>query len=165
MRKLSSLSSIGLLAVAVPAAATSVSVSFVQPERYTDASYSHPYATEKDRAEVQRDIAQHFQRLAERRLPANEELRIEVLDVDLAGWFEPFRFRTAADVRIIRDIAWPRMKLRYTLLRDGQPLASGEEQLVDMNYLMNSNVYSGSDRLRYEKAMMDDWFEKRFSAH
>jgi hypothetical protein len=31
-----------------------------------------------------------------------------------------------------------------------------------MDFLRASNRYSSSDRLRYEKAMLDDWFERRF---
>ena len=30
-----------------------------------------------------------------------------------------------------------------------------------MNFLLSINRYPGADRLRYEKAMLDDWFEKR----
>lgn len=91
-----------------------------------DAAYSRAYASEKDRADVQRDIERHFQRLAERGLPAGDTPAIEVLDIDLAGWFEPFTFRTAAEVRIMRDVTWPRIKLRCALTRGDQLLASGE---------------------------------------
>lgn len=161
MHTMSSLFGTGLLAIAVPASAANVSVAFLQPENYADAGYSRSFASERDRAEVQRDIEQHLQRLAERSLPASDALKIEVLDIDLAGRFEPFRFRNGADVRIMRDITWPRIKLRYTLTRGDQVVASAEEQLADMNYLMSINRYSSGDRLRYEKVMLDDWFAKR----
>lgn len=128
-----------------------------------DAAYSRAYASEKDRADVQRDIERHFQRLAERGLPAGDTPAIEVLDIDLAGWFEPFTFRTAAEVRIMRDVTWPRIKLRCALTRGDQLLASGEEQVIEQNYLMTSNRYFVGDRLRYEKAMLDAWFERRIS--
>ena len=153
----------GLLAVAVPALAANVSVAFVQPENYADAGYTRSFASELDRADVQREIEQHLQRLAERGLLASEALKIEVLDIDLAGHFEPFRFRNGADVRVVRDVAWPRIKLRYTLTRDDRVVAGAEEQLADMNFLTSSNRYLSGDRLRYEKAMLDDWFERRFA--
>ncbi len=152
-----------LAALAAPASAADLAVAFVHPETYTDAAYSHSLASERDRAEVQRDIEQHLQRLAERSLPAGDALRIEVLDIDLAGHFEPFRFR-GADVRIVRDISAPRIKLRYTLSRGGQVLAQAEERLTDLGFLMGFNRYPASDRLRYEKAMLDEWFDKRFAA-
>ncbi len=62
---------------------------------------------------------------------------------------------------MVRDITWPRMTLRYTLSRGDQVLASGEDRLVDMNFMMSVNIYASSDPLRYEKAMLDDWFDKR----
>ncbi|MFT3665492.1 DUF3016 domain-containing protein [Piscinibacter sp.] len=160
----SRLAAAGLLAAAAATAgAAEFSVGFVHPETYTDAGYSRSPASERDRAEVMHDIEQHLQRLAERSLPAGDTLRIEVLDIDLAGHFEPFRFR-GADVRIVRDIAAPRIKLRYTLSRGGQVAAQAEERLTDLSFLMGFNRYPASDRLRYEKAMLDDWFDKRFAA-
>jgi hypothetical protein len=41
-------------------------------------------------------------------------------------------------------------------------VASAEELVSDMHYLMTSNRYMTGDRLRYEKAMLDDWFDRRF---
>ena len=32
-----------------------------------------------------------------------------------------------------------------------------------MNYLMSGNRYPSIDRLRYEKAMLDDWFDRRIA--
>jgi hypothetical protein len=94
-------------------------------------------------------------------LRANETLEIEVLDVDLAGRFEgwrPFAYNT----RIVRDITWPRIKVRYALRQDDRMLSSGEESITGMNYLMRATAPNYSDPLRYEKAMLDDWFRARF---
>ena len=143
------------------AAAADLTVVFVDPEHFTDAAYAHPNGTEEERAVVMRDVERHLATLAERGLGAGDALRIEVLDIDLAGWFGPFTWRTGIDLRVLRDITWPRIKLRYTLSRGDRVLASGEQHLSDLNYLMTVNRYSGSDRLRYEKAMLDDWFVRR----
>jgi hypothetical protein len=143
------------------ASAAELSVVFVHPEKFTDAVYSHPYGDAQERDVVLRDVERHLQGLADRGLPPGDSLRIEVLDIDLAGWFEPWRFRSYSNVRILRDITWPRIKLNYTLKRGDQVLASAEEQVVDLNYLMTVNRYSPDDRLRYEKAMLDEWFDKR----
>ena len=32
-----------------------------------------------------------------------------------------------------------------------------------MDYLASFNRYSGNDRLRYEKAMLDEWFARRIA--
>jgi len=149
-------------ACAAAQAAASLSVVFVNPEGFTDAIYSHPYGSQQERAEVLRDIERHLRQLADRELPAGDSLRIEVLNIDLAGWFEPWRNPGYADVRVLREVTWPRIKLRYPLTRGDQLLASAEEHVSDLNYLMTVNRYSVNDRLRYEKAMLDDWFDRRF---
>ena len=146
-------------------AATDLSVTFVNPEKYTDASYSSMFANASDRADVQRDIEQHLQTLGERYLAPGDALKIDVLDIDLAGRVEPLRSRVGNDVRVIRDIAWPRMTVRYTLTRGGQTAASREESLSDLNFLSSFNRYSSGDHLRYEKAMLDRWFAERFDSN
>ncbi|HEY1102603.1 MAG TPA: DUF3016 domain-containing protein [Burkholderiaceae bacterium] len=150
----------GMLA---PASAATLNITFAQPERYTDAAYRSALSTEKERAAVQRDIAQHLRQLTEKTLPADHALSIEVLDIDLAGHFEPFHFRDGSDVRIVREVTWPRITLRYRLSRGGQTLGSAEEQLADLNFLASINRYASGDRLRYEKSMLDDWFVRRFT--
>jgi len=154
---------ISLVVTAVVASAGSASVVFIDSERYTDAAHSHSFvASERDRAEVRLDIERHLQQLAERSLPVGDVLTVEVLDIDLAGYFQTSRLRNGYDVRIVRDIASPRLKLRYTLMHDDQMLDSAEEQLTDLGFLTRTNRYPVDDRLRYEKAMLDDWFHKRF---
>lgn len=143
-------------------AGPNLSVVFVNPENYSDASYSSTFSNAPDRADVQREIEQHFQRLVQRALPPGDSLKIEVLDIDLAGRVEPLRSRLGSDVRIIRDISWPRIALRYTLTHGEQAMPSREERISDLNYLSSHNRYSSGDRLRYEKAMLDRWFDERF---
>lgn len=145
------------------AAEPGLSVTFVHPELYADAAYRRPAGGELERAEVQRDIERHLERLAEGGLPRGQNLRVEILEIDLAGQFEPFRFRHGSDVRIFREVSWPRLGLRYTLTVGDQVAESREEQLTDMDYLASFNRYSTSDRLRYEKAMLDAWFSKRIA--
>jgi hypothetical protein len=149
-----------LQAMALSAAAGPLAVTFIHPENYTDAGYSRDSPSERERAVVQRDIEHHLQSLAARHLTEGDSLAIEVLDVDLAGRFEPFAARD--DLRIVRDITWPRMTLRYTLTRNGAAQAPVEERLSDRSFLMSINRYPSGDRLRYEKAMLDDWFARRF---
>jgi hypothetical protein len=66
-------------------------------------------------------------------------------------------------VRVFRDVSWPRLRLRYTITRGDVVSESREEQLADMNYLASFNRYAKSDRLRYEKAMLDAWFDRRIA--
>jgi hypothetical protein len=140
-----------------------LSVAFIHPEAYADAAYGRAPGGELERAQVQRDIERHLERLAEGGLAPGRHLGIEILEIDLAGQLEPFRFRPGSDVRVFREVSWPRLALRYTLTIGGQVAESREEQLADMDYLGSFNRYSRSDRLRYEKAMLDAWFSKRIA--
>lgn len=151
----------GAAAVQWPVAALSagtVSVNFVLPENYTDAAYRSPYGNARERAAVMEDIRHHFQALASRRLPDGYALDIDVLDIDLAGQFEPWRF-PGYDLRVVRDVTWPRMTLRYTLHQGETVVASGEQRIADQNFNFGVNIYASYDPLRYEKAMMDRWFD------
>lgn len=159
----------GLLVAAGAASAASfaatVSVTFVQPEKFTDAGFSRGSASPRDLAELQQEMQRHLQLLADRKLAAGDTLQVEVLDIDLAGDFETNRLTRFSDVRVIRDIASPRIKLRYTLKQGDRVVTGAEEQLSDMNFLWHYNRYSSGDRLRYEKPMLDAWFERQFAKH
>ena len=125
----------GLLVVAGVASAATVSVTFVQPEKFTDAGYSRGRATQRELAELQQEMQWHLQRLADRKLAASDTLQVEVLDIDLAGDFEFNRLTRFSDVRVVRDIASPRIKLRYTLTQGDRVVTGSDEQLSDMNFL------------------------------
>ena len=163
MNTLRNLLGAALLVAAGVASAATVSVTFVQPEKFTDAGHSRGRATERDLAELREDLQQHLQRLANRKLAASDTLQVEVLDIDLAGDFEMNRLTRFSDVRVVRELASPRITLRYTGKLGDRVVTGAEEQLSDMNFLWGHNRYSGGDRLRYEKPMLDRWFEKRFA--
>jgi Protein of unknown function (DUF3016) len=146
-----------LLALPVSALGA-VHVSFSHPERYRDAGR---YAYEATDDRVLSRIQRHLEALGERKLAPGQTLSVEVLDIDLAGRSEPWRF-PSNNVRVMLDVTWPRMSVRYVLEEQGQTIASGQESIVDMNYLGQPSVYPYGDPLRYEKHMLDDWFESRF---
>ncbi len=168
MRKIQGLWGMGMLAAclaAVAAPAANLSLSFVNAEKFTDAGYSSRLPGDSGRAEVQRDIETHLLKLVERSLAADTTLKVEVLDIDLAGSFEPLSMRAGVDVRIMRDITYPRITLRYTLTRADKVVAGAQERLSNMGYLTPYNRYASGDRLRYEKALLDDWFETKIVGH
>ena len=105
------------------------------------------------------DLRQHFDKLGAQ-LPQGQELKVEVLDIDLAGQIEP-RSRGTHDIRVLRGGAdWPMIQLRYSIESQGKVLKSGEKRVADMNYLQNHiNKYAANEPLRYEKRMLDDWFK------
>ena len=147
----------GLAGLAVSAAqAASVKVSFVGADNYVDAG-SSPAERDANLAA----LASYLADLGQRLLPADVVLEIEVLDVDLAGTVRPSR--RGGDLRVVRGKAdWPRLTLRYSLLKDGQVLKTDTERIADMTYTMHSSYGDPSDPLRYEKRMLGDWFRARF---
>jgi len=165
MKTMKSFALLAALATALgaPVAANAaVDVSFTNPDKFVDAS-PRGYRSDKERNRVMDQIRQHLEKQGARYLKPSQSLQIEVLDIDLAGRVEWWR-HNAHDIRIIRDIDSPSMKLRYTLSENGQTLATGEERVRDLGYLMGINVTLGShDPLKYEKTMLNDWFRKRFA--
>lgn len=135
-----------------------VKVHFVAPQDYVDAG---GYGVERERNLSA--LERHFVQLGARCLPADQTLELRVLDVDLAGR-EEWWHRAAYDVRVMRDITWPRLELEY-VWRDaaGAVLGEGRERVADMSYLWrNAWVRDDPDPLPYEKAMLRDWFAARF---
>lgn len=134
-----------------PARAASVDIRYVQPERYTDAGRG------SDAERVRDALTRQLQALAASRLPADQALHIEVLDIDLAGELNPW-LRTAGEIRVMKGRAdWPRLHLRYTLARDGQILRQGDTWLSDPNYLHQIGSLHDHDGLRHEQRMLERW--------
>lgn len=148
-----SLLAASLSLLAAGAAWSEVSVTFVKPEDFQDVPRNVI-----DRERMQKDFQDYFAKL-DKKLPAGQKLSVEVLDIDLAGRLWPRR--SGDDIRVMNGGAdWPHMHLRYTLEQNGQTLRSGDEHLSNMMYQQRLNRYSDGDPLRYEKQMIDEWFDK-----
>ncbi|MGJ7916077.1 DUF3016 domain-containing protein [Massilia sp. LXY-6] len=141
-----------LFALAAGNAGAAVTVTYVNPDNFTDLPFGSP-----EREDALKDLTEHFNRLGSS-LPPGQDLRIDVLDVDLAGRPIP-RPQAVREVRILRNTDWPRMELRYSLEQNGQVLKSGEARLSDMAYLDRRSRYFDNVTLRYDKQMIDDWYQ------
>lgn len=146
-------------AVAPMQAHAGTTVRFVDPARFTDAGSSGFRAAD---AGVLAEIKAHLQRLGGRFLAPGQNLTIDILDIDRAGMEEPWRGGSMGEVRIMRGVTPPRIKLRYVLSEKGKRPRGGEETLTDINYQMNPSARFGGDRLVHEKALLDDWFRRMF---
>ena len=141
-----------VLALEAGGAGAAVTVTFTKSEGYMDMPFS---ASDKDR--VIKELHSHFDKLGAK-LPPGQDLTVEVLDIDLAGRIEP-QFRFGNDVRILKGRAdWPVIQLRYRIESQGKVLRSGDARVDDKSYLDRFNRYSANESLRYEKRMLDDWF-------
>jgi hypothetical protein len=145
-----------IAAAALAASAGTVDIIFVNTSAYWDAG-----TTAWDETANLKDLGMHLQRLAERQLPADQVLKVEVLQMDLAGTVQPFH--GAQPVRVIQGGAdWPKMLMRYSLSAGGKVITSGQEWVTDMDYLHGLANRGDSVSLFYEKRMLNNWFKKRF---
>lgn len=146
-----------VLAAAGPTgAAATVEVRLVEPESYADIGWRLA-----DRAQNLERLRLHFEGLSAS-LPAGQRLRIDVLDVDLAG--EELPGPELNTVRVLRGRAdWPRMRLRWALTDAGGATRQAEEWLTDPAYLDRMlPARTASEALPYDLRMVDEWFRARF---
>ncbi|WP_157014174.1 DUF3016 domain-containing protein [Mesorhizobium xinjiangense] len=139
-------------------AAGAVEVVFVHPERYRDIDDDYGAA---GGARSLKAVDGYLQYLGERYLKKGQALRVEILNIDLAGDHEPWRGEWR-DVRIMRDITPPSFTLRYTLRQNGRPVIEAEERVTDMTYLWGARSVYADRPYGYEKKMLRRWFERRF---
>lgn len=152
----------GLAFVAASLAATpalaSVTVTYGNPDRFTDAG-----DRSNDPVKVMQTLAEYLQRLGDRYTPPSLKIRIDVLDLDLAG-------RTRGDLptemRILNGKTdGPCIVMRYSVEADGQVASWRRERLCDPNYLRALPAkYRSNESLVYEKRMLEEWFRERFAA-
>lgn len=147
-----------MAALVSPAALADVAVTYVSPETFRDSEFR----STRSRAAALAEFDKEFEKLAARHLPAGQDLAVEVLDIDLAGQFEPWHFELR-DVRIMRDTTPPKIRLRYTLSEGGRVLRQDEVRLVDRTYLSDPRARNSDGRFSHDKRMLGDWFRKTFA--
>ena len=101
-----------------------VSVSFFQPEKFTDVRDSM-IGSDKGRDAILEELRRFITTRAESLLPPGHTLSMTFLDVDLAGDYEFWRGPNMQDVRIVKDIYPPRFLFRFEIKdADGKVLGS-----------------------------------------
>lgn len=147
----------GLLTAAVATAKTpQVSVQWVHPEKYTDVQETIG-APDKHRGQILARLEAHLRREAKRYLAPDQRLEVEVLDVDLAGHVWPVE---GQDRRIVRDIDFPKIVLRYRLYEGDNMVAQDTVTLKDMDFLRRVPKKTPADGLRFEKRLLSDWLRQ-----
>jgi hypothetical protein len=144
------------LGVGAVHAAGTVQVSFVNPENFFDMR-DRAYTVEasvKALEKVLIDTATPY-------VADGQTLKVEVLDVDLAG--ETRSGASALDVRVLRGRAdWPRITLRWSLEGGGAAARSGQAVVQDMSYLQRLPPTLADTHLVYEQRMLAEWFREQF---
>lgn len=147
-------------ALAAVVLAASSAVSAAPTVTYADtARMSDVPRDEAGRELMEERLLEHLATLASR-LPAGQELKVEILDIDLAG--EVFPRVAIQNVRVLRGHGDPpRMHLRYTVEQEGRVVSNGERRLVNHGYQSSFNRYS-NEMFAHEKQLLDNWFRDEF---
>ena len=162
MRVLTTAATVAALVFGAGAAlAGTAEVNFLEPDGYSDAGGRGGMRDLPTREAVLREIRAHLLDLAQRNLAPNQSLKIDVIDIDIAGRREVLG-AGVQDVRVYDDISPPRITLRFALSEDGRVVASGEERLSDPSYLNTLARVPQGDPLRYERPMLTKWFVAQF---
>jgi hypothetical protein len=146
-----------LAATGAAHAAGAVQISFVKPENFADIR-DRTYSREQNL----KALEEVFTSAAQPYVADGQTLKIEVLDVDLAG--EVRYGGRANDVRVLRGRAdWPRIAFRWSVEGAGAAPRSGEAVVQDMAYLQRIPPATSYTSLVYERRMLDEWFRLQFS--
>ncbi|HQF39617.1 MAG TPA: DUF3016 domain-containing protein [Opitutaceae bacterium] len=149
----------GQTARAQDAAPSKATVTFENPERFTDVKDSIS-GTDKGRDHYLKLIRMAVEEQAKALLPAGQKLAITFTDIDLAGDYLP-SMAANQDIRVMKDIYMPRMKFTYAITDEaGAVVKEGTENLSDVNYLQNIGIVGRNDPLYHDLTMLRDWLRK-----
>jgi hypothetical protein len=149
-------------AAAVAPAESSVSVTYVNPEQFTE---NRLYGRQDrfNRIDYLAELKAYLIKQGQAILEPGQSLHVDITDIRLAGAYEPWRGAQWSYVRIMRDVYPPRIELNFRLVdRDGRVLREGKRVLHDLDYL-NSGVSVPSARgasLYYDKALLRRWLRR-----
>lgn len=157
------LAPLGLMRAADPAPARieRTEVIFLESERFTDVRDSWT-GTDRGRGDILDQLKDHLAQRAELRLPTGTRLRVVVTDVDLAGDFEPHRGISFHDVRVVKSVYPPTIRLSFQLTdSEGNRVKEGSRVLRNLAY-QSTLVGDRHDALRYEKELLNEWLRAEF---
>jgi hypothetical protein len=138
--------------------AADVKVTWTEPGKYRDI-YPGNQGRKRFQESTFKELEKHLLKLA-KALPESQTLKIDVTDVDLAGDVHASRMR---DIRVIKEIYFPRIKFSYKLINEEQAIIqSGDVNIKDMNFMMGISSRYRNKSLGYEIKLLDDWFKDQF---
>lgn len=143
---------------------SAIKVEWFQPEKYTDVR-----PVNESKAMYRKHVLESFDKfwlkLGER-LPAGYKLVLLVKDVDLAGDVNPLYQVDNRDIRVIKDIYFPKITLDYQLKdANGAVIAAEQDvKIKDMNFMSSVGLRFSSQEFGHEKSMLEKWFLKTILA-
>jgi hypothetical protein len=141
---------------------THAEVVFLEPEKFTDVR-DNPMEDYR-RTTYLDQLRDHLLEQAKFFVPEGHTLKVTFTDVDMAGDFEPWRESGFNDVRIVKSIYPPTLKFTFRLTdADGKVVKDGVRELRGgPGFMLKITGGFLDDRLRHEKALVDDWLRTDF---
>jgi hypothetical protein len=135
-------------------------VNFVKLDNFTDIKAGNEQK-ERFRERLTEEFSSVFSGFAAK-LPEGYQLLINITDIDLAGDIRPGMSIHFDQIRWMKEIDWPRIQFTYELKNTQQEVvASGKEELRDMDYLRRFRIPSGKTSFEFEEKMLQDWFKQQ----
>ncbi|WP_438864437.1 DUF3016 domain-containing protein [Neptunicella sp.] len=139
-------------------------VNWDKPDKYRDVK-----PTSQTRSSFRKQTFEDIEKFLTKELkdlPDGYKLSMTVTNLDLAGEVWPgmmVGLNSSSDVRLVKNLDIPRMDFSYKLTDStGATLKEGTEELKDMAFMDRGGRIHESDRLHYEKNMLQRWFEDTF---
>lgn len=142
------------LSLATTPARAQVAVTFVAPERYTDAQ--NRSGSGLTLRVTLGEIRRLLETLGAGLLRPGESLAVEVLDIDLAGLDTPSA-NMPYGLRVVSDVTPPRLRIRYALKERGRLVASADETLTALDFLGRHGRGASGTSFHYERELIRDW--------
>lgn len=146
--------------------AAQVNLQWQEPDKFRDIDAGHVGSKVKYQQRVIDELGKYIQDAADKYLEPNQQLRMTITDIDLAGDVQYFFTRYPGGVRVVNNAYFPSIEFSYELLDENNiVLAQGEENVKDIGFMFSGTSVVKNAPLGYEKRMIDDWFRKTFSQH
>ena len=142
------------------AQAADVRVHWLHPEKFTDIRAGNQ-SQDDFTAHVIKELNLVITDLA-KKMPDGLTWNVNVTDLDLAGDVHPMARMGGHEIRIIKDLYWPRMSLNYTVTdQKGAVVAEGKDDISDMNFLSGAYLIPMTSDFKYEEKMLRTWFTRQ----
>jgi hypothetical protein len=134
-------------------------VTFEKPESFNDFKTQTAH-NKLDKSRLMQELQQQINEVAQRYLSNDRKLKINFLNIDMAGYIYP----SIDDIRTIRqDADKSLLVFNYTILdNQGKVLDQGKERLIELN--LNSMRHEAKrfkrSHFKYEMVMISRWLQK-----
>lgn len=133
-------------------------VTWQDPDKYSDIRPGNE-SRDSFKERVFKEFDLMFSSMA-KKLPDGYQMEITVTDLDLAGDVNGMYSRVGRDIRVIKELYWPRMSFSYILKNEkSEIVGSAKEDIKDMNFMSSFGNHPSGSSFDYEEKMLNDWFK------